>query len=158
MIFISIAWWKNLKSRLGFLFRQKNASHLKWENKSFFQCFYLGCGDAICMHASLFFIKKRLDSVYHAALRFISRTHHCLLYPNVGWSSLHQKRKSHMLLFIIKSLRGMIPQYISSLLSLHRLKYSTFNSIFIWNSIIGGGCFLWTWDISFFLLCSLVVE
>ncbi len=63
------------------------------------------------MHASTYLL-KRLDGVYHAALRFItnacSRTHHCLLFNYVGWFSLCQKRKSHMLLYIVKTLLDML--------------------------------------------------
>ncbi len=74
----------------------------------------LDYGDVIHMHASTYLL-NRLDGVYHAALSFItnacSRTHHCLLYNYVGWSSLCQIRKSHMLLYIVKTLLGMLPNY-----------------------------------------------
>ncbi len=83
------------------------------------------------MHASTYLL-NRLDGVYHAALRFItnacSRTHHCLLYNYVGWSSLCQIRKSHMLLYIVKTLLGMLPNYITSLLCLCGKNYSTRSS------------------------------
>ncbi len=83
------------------------------------------------MHASTYLL-KRLDGVYHATLRFItnacSRTHHCLLCNYVGWSSLCQRRKSHMSLYIVKTLLGMLPNYITSLLCLCGKNYSTRSS------------------------------
>ncbi len=87
--------------------------------------------NVIYMHASTYLL-KRLDGVYHATLRFItnacSRTHHCLLYNYVGWSSLCQRRKSHMSLYIVKTLLGMLPNYITSLLCLCGKNYSTRSS------------------------------
>ncbi len=80
------------------------------------------------MHASSSILKK-LDYVYHAALRFVtcasSHTHHCTLYELVGWSSLSQRRKIHMLLFTAKALLGKLPSYICSLLSYYTCHYST---------------------------------
>ncbi len=73
------------------------------------------------MHASTYLL-KRLDGVYHAALRFITNacscTHHCLLYNYVGWSSLCQIRKSHTLQFIVNTMLGMLQNYITSILCL----------------------------------------
>ncbi len=74
------------------------------------------------MHAATSLLRK-LDSVFHAALRFItgaeSRMHHCILYESLDWLSLHQRRKLHMYLFITKALLGKLPFYICNLLTLH---------------------------------------
>lgn len=88
----------------------------------------LDYGDVLYMHATSSLLKK-LDSAYHAAIRFVtnaaSRTHHCTLYEYLGWSSLYQRRKSHMLIFIIKALLGKLPSYISRLLSYYTSTYNT---------------------------------
>lgn len=61
------------------------------------------------MHAATTLLRK-IDCVYHAALRFFSgaesRTHHCILYASLSRLSLHQRRKLHMYLFIAKALLG----------------------------------------------------
>ncbi len=76
-------------------------------------------GDHLYMHALL----RKFDYVYHAALRFItgaeSRTHHCIRFESLDRLSLHQRRKLHMYLFIIKALLGKFPSYTSNLLMLH---------------------------------------
>jgi len=124
---------KRLKPRLGFLFRQKIFFSFGARKRIIRSTFLpiLDYGDVIYMHASTYLL-KRLDGVYHAALRFItnacSRTHHCLLYNYVGWSSLCQRRKSHMLLYIVKTLLGMLPNCITSLLCLCGKNYSTRSS------------------------------
>ncbi len=91
----------------------------------------LDYGDVVYMHANLSLLKK-LDSIFHAAIRFVtntsSRSHHCILYKMVGWSSLYQRRKMHMLLFIAKALLGKLPTYICNLLSYYTCNYSTRNS------------------------------
>ncbi len=95
---------KRLKPRLGFLFRQKKSVSFRARKRIIQSTFLpiLDYSDVIYMHASTYLL-KRLDGVYHAALRFItnacSRTHHCLMYNYVGWSSLFQNRKSYMLLY-----------------------------------------------------------
>ncbi len=91
---------KRLKPRLGFF----SAKHFSFgARKRIIQSTFLPIldyGDVIYMHASTYLL-KRLDGVYHAALRFItnacsSRTHHCLLYIYAGWSSLCQRTKSYV--------------------------------------------------------------
>ncbi len=120
---------KRLIPRLGFLLRKKIIifGARKRIIKSTFLPI-LNYGNVIYMHASTYLL-KRLDGVYHAALRFITNvcscTHHCLLYNYVGWSSLCQRRKSHILLYIVKTLLGMLPNYITSLLCLCGKNYST---------------------------------
>ena len=83
----------------------------------------LDYGDMLYMHAPSTMLKK-LDSAYHAAIRFVtgagSRTHHCTLYQSLGWTSLYKRRESHMLIFTLKSLLGKLPSYISRLLHLPR--------------------------------------
>ncbi len=124
---------KRLKPRLGFLFWQKKCFSFGARKRIIQSTFLpiLDYGDVIYMHASTYLL-NRLDGVYDAALRFItnacSRTHHCLLYNYVGWSSLCQRRKSHMLLYIVKTLLGMLPNYITSLLCLCGKNYSTRSS------------------------------
>ena len=80
------------------------------------------------MHASAATLKP-LDSVYHSALRFITGdsydTHHCDLYSNVGWPSLSVRRERHWVLFIYKALIGLLPPYISSMLSFNEGSYQT---------------------------------
>ncbi len=55
-------------------------------------------GDHLYKHAATSLLRK-LDSVYHAALHFItgaeSRMHHCILYESLDWFCLHQRRKLH---------------------------------------------------------------
>ncbi len=91
----------------------------------------LDYGDMVYMHANLSLLKK-LDSIYHAAIRFVtnisSHSHHCILYKMVGWSSLYQRRKMHILLFTAKALLGKLPTYICNLLSYYTCNYSTRNS------------------------------
>jgi len=125
---------KRLKPRLGFLFREKKKSFSFTARKRIIQSTILpilNCGDVVHMHASTYLL-KRLDGVYHSALRFItnscSRTHHCLLHNYLGWSSLYQRRKSHMLVFVVKTLLGMLPNYITSLLCISRKNYNTWSS------------------------------
>ncbi len=155
---------KRLKPRLGFF----SAKHFSFgARKRIIQSTFLPIldyGDVIYMHASTYLL-KRLDGVYHAALRFItnacsSRTHHCLLYIYAGWSSLCQRTKSYvqgsrflyssnnMLLYIGKTLLGMLPNYITSLLCLCGKNYSTRSS---------SGIKLVPQSISL-LLCSMAVE
>ena len=67
----------------------------------------LDYGDVLYRDAPVTTLKS-LDSVYHAALRFITgdpyNTHHCILYEKVGWSSLSVRRETHWLLFIYKEI------------------------------------------------------
>lgn len=67
----------------------------------------LDYGDIIYMHASTATLKP-LDAIYHCAIRFITgdnyKTHHCILYQHVGWTSLAVRLEKHALLFIYKAL------------------------------------------------------
>ena len=77
-------------------------------------------GDILYMHASDSILKP-LDAIYHSALRFITgarfRTHHCALYTSVEWSSLALRRTQHLTLFTYKALLGMLPLYLTNLLT-----------------------------------------
>ena len=44
--------------------------------------------------------------------------HHCNLYNLVDWTSLHTRRLHHWFLLIYKSILGITPLYLSSLLHL----------------------------------------
>lgn len=121
---------KKLRPKLGFFFRLKKCFPFE-ARKKLVQSLLLSVldyGDVIYMHAASSLLKK-LDSVYHAAIRFVtsagSRTHHCTLYESLGWPSLYQRRKAHMLTFTFKTLVGKLPSYISRLLSFYMNTYST---------------------------------
>ncbi len=120
---------KKLRPKLVFLYRLKKCFPFEARKRIIQSCFLtlLDYGDVIYMHASSSILKK-LDYVYNAALQFVtcasSRTHHCTLYELVGWSSLSQRRKIH-LLFTAKALLGKLPSYICSLLSYYTCYYST---------------------------------
>lgn len=91
----------------------------------------LDYGDLIYMHSTSFLLKK-LDVLYHSALRFITdataSTHHCTLYETVKWPSLSLRRKFHLLIFIAKALMGKLPIYISNLLTYQNSVYRTRSS------------------------------
>ena len=76
-------------------------------------------GDILYMHANSSSLKM-LDSVYHAALRFVSnsgfRTHHCKLYVKVGLSSLYTRRMEHWYMFLYKAILHDLPPYLCSLM------------------------------------------
>ncbi len=65
----------------------------------------LDYSDILYMHANQSSLKM-LDSVYHASLRFVTkssfRTHHCSLYESVGWLSLHNRRLEHWYIFFLR--------------------------------------------------------
>lgn len=69
-------------------------------------------------HSSL----KMLDSIYHAALRFVTnssfRTYHCSLYKGVRWLSLQNRRLEHWHIFLFKAILHKLPTYLCSLLTL----------------------------------------
>ena len=81
----------------------------------------LDYGDILYMHANSSSLKN-LDSVYHAALRFITdsafRTPRIILYERVGWPSLESRRLEHWYSFLYKAILGDMPLYLSSLLTL----------------------------------------
>jgi len=80
------------------------------------------------MHAASSLLRK-LDSVYHAEVRFVCgaefRTHHCILYESLSWSSLHHRRNLHMYIFIAKALLGKLPSYITKVLAFYNNGYGT---------------------------------
>ena len=63
------------------------------------------------------------------ALRFITddgyNTHHCDQYSKVEWPSLSNRRDRHWILFIFKTLSGLSPSYINSLVSFNASLYHT---------------------------------
>jgi hypothetical protein len=73
-----------LKMKIGFYYRHKACFSLE-VRKELVRCTF---SDVIYMQASATTLSV-LDSVYHAALRFINSenrlTHHCDLYRAVGW-------------------------------------------------------------------------
>ena len=121
---------KKLRPKLSFYFRLKKcfpiAARLRLVQSTFLPI--LDYGDILYMHASTSLLKK-LDVVYHAALRFITnanmRTHHCTLYEMVSWTSLPLRRKIHSLIFIVKALVGKLPSYINCLLSRQTSSFGT---------------------------------
>lgn len=124
---------KKLRPKLGFFFRLKKCFPYSARKRLVQSTFLsvLDYGDLIYMHSTSSLLKK-LDVLYHSALRFITgasaRTHHCTLYETVQWSSLFLRRKSHALIFIAKALMGKLPLYISNLLSYHNSVYRTRSS------------------------------
>ena len=44
-------------------------------------------------------------------------THHYTLYNKVGWPALSEKRDGHWKIFIYKTIIGLLPLYLSSLIS-----------------------------------------
>ncbi len=119
-----------LGQKVGFLYRNKSCFPM-FCRKRIVEATLLSIldyGDVIYRHAAASTLKN-LDSVYHAALRFITGasydTHHCLLYASTGLTSLAMRREAHWLLFIFKSLLCKSPDYISSLLSQRVLRYPT---------------------------------
>ena len=81
----------------------------------------LDFGDVIYKIASNTLLSK-LDAVYHSAIRFVTKSpytpHHCDLYALVGWTSLHNRRQTHWLQVIYKSMLGKAPPYLSSLVTI----------------------------------------
>ena len=112
---------KKLWVKLGFFYRNKGCFSFG-ARKRLIQATFLSIldyGDFLYMHANLSL--KMLDSVYHAALRFVTgldfRTHHCSLYESVGWSSLQNRRLEHWYIFLYKAILGDLPSYLCSLLT-----------------------------------------
>uniref|UniRef100_A0A8C6KGR8 Reverse transcriptase domain-containing protein n=1 Tax=Nothobranchius furzeri TaxID=105023 RepID=A0A8C6KGR8_NOTFU len=96
---------KKLKLKLGLYFRNKLCFSFYGKKQLVTTTFLsvLDFGDLIYMNASLTVLQK-LDSVYHASLRFITNcraiTHHCELYSRVKWPSLAIRRQNHWYVFI----------------------------------------------------------
>uniref|UniRef100_A0A8C6V4C6 Reverse transcriptase domain-containing protein n=1 Tax=Neogobius melanostomus TaxID=47308 RepID=A0A8C6V4C6_9GOBI len=121
---------RSLKSKLSFYYRNKSCIPLNYR-KEIVQATFLSVldyGDTVYMHTSLSVLKP-LDAVYHSAIRFITgdkyRTHHCLLYDKVGWSSLTNRREQHCILFIYKGLVGRLPDYLACELNYSSSSYNT---------------------------------
>ena len=69
-------------------------------------------GDLLFMNAPDQFLKK-LDTVYHCALRFITGcNYHCSLYAITHCPFLYVCRLTHWLTFIYKSILGLLPTYL----------------------------------------------
>lgn len=119
-----------VKTRLSFLFRNKSSfTHATKQTLVKTTLLpILDYGDVIYKMAPSTTLKK-LDTLYHSAIRFITgapfHTHHCDLYKLVGWPSLHTRRLHHWFLFIYKTVLGMTPAYLSSLLNQTHNAYST---------------------------------
>ena len=110
---------KKLKFTVGFLYRLKSCFSLPSRKRLVVNLFLsqLDYGDTVYRFACPTVLAK-LDPLYHAALRFITnsafRTHHCVLYSLVGWSSLSTRRFLHWYVLIYKALLGTLPLYINS--------------------------------------------
>ena len=109
---------KRLKIKLGFLYRNRTNRRQIEDKLCKLLMSVIDYGDIIYMHATASTLKS-LDATYHYALRFIMgasyRTHHCVLYQNVGWTSESVRREQHALVFVYKALLNKPPSYLSSL-------------------------------------------
>ena len=112
---------KKLRIKLGFLYRNRCCFTFPARKRIIESVFIsvLDYGDVIYGNASHSTLKT-LDAVYHSALRFITGdrygTHHCTLYNKVGWPALSEKRDGHWKTFIYKTIIGLMPLYLSSLI------------------------------------------
>ena len=129
-----------VKARLSFLYRNK-ASFTRAAKHTLVKMTILPIfdyGDTIYRSASHSTLRK-LDSLHHSAIRFATgapfTTHHCDLYNLVDWTSLHTRRLHHWFLLIYKSILGITPHYLSSLLHISQparnLRSSTFLNLSI---------------------------
>uniref|UniRef100_A0A674BCQ0 Reverse transcriptase domain-containing protein n=1 Tax=Salmo trutta TaxID=8032 RepID=A0A674BCQ0_SALTR len=125
-----------VKSRIGFLFHNK-ASFTHAAKHTLVKLTILPIldfGDVIYKLASNTLLNK-LDAVYHSAIRFVTKapytTHHCDLYALVGWPSLHNRRQTHWLQVIYKTLLGKVPPYLRSLVTIAAPTCSTRSSRYI---------------------------
>ncbi|CDQ76585.1 unnamed protein product [Oncorhynchus mykiss] len=121
-------------SRIGFLYRNK-ASFTHAAKHILVKLTVLPIldfGDVIYKIASNTLLNK-LDAVYHSAICFVTKapctTHHCDLYPLVGWPSLHIRRQTHWLQVIYKSMLGKAPPYLNSLVTITAPTRSTYISL-----------------------------
>ena len=95
-----------LKLKLGFFFRNKSCFSFQVRKHLITATFLplLDYGDLLFMNAPDQYLKK-LDTVYHCALRFITgcsyQVHHCFLYAAANCPSLPVRRLSHWLTFYI---------------------------------------------------------
>uniref|UniRef100_A0A669C6E9 ribonuclease H n=1 Tax=Oreochromis niloticus TaxID=8128 RepID=A0A669C6E9_ORENI len=106
-----------LKLKLGYFFRNQSCFSLQVRKHLIHATFLplLDYGDLLFMNAPAHYL-KRLDTVYRCALRFITgygnRVQHCSFYAAAKCPSLHIRRLSHWLIFIYKSLLGLVPSYL----------------------------------------------
>ena len=122
-----------IESRIGFLFRNK-ASFTHPAKHTLVKLTILPIldfGDVIYKIASNT-LPSKLDAIYHSAIRFVTKapytTHHCDLYALIGWTPLHIRRQTHWLQVIYKSLIGIAPPYLSSLVTITTPTRSTRSS------------------------------
>lgn len=91
---------KWLKIKLGFLYRNRTCLSSTNCASYFYVCYRLW---GYYQHATASTLKS-LDATYHCTLWFITgasyRTHHCVLYQNVGWTSLSMRREQHALVLV----------------------------------------------------------
>uniref|UniRef100_A0A3B5BCC6 Reverse transcriptase domain-containing protein n=1 Tax=Stegastes partitus TaxID=144197 RepID=A0A3B5BCC6_9TELE len=122
-----------VKNRIGFLYRNRSsftrsAKHLlvKMTVLPIFDY-----GDMLYRSTSKSLLHK-LDTIYHTAIHFVTdapfTTHHCTLYSLVNWPSLHSRRQTHWYLFIYKTIIGLTPAYLRSLLITRHISRSLRNS------------------------------
>ena len=125
-----------VKARLSFLYRNK-ASFTRAAKHTLVKMTILPIfdyGDSIyriAPHSTL----SKLDPLHHSAIRFATgapfTTHHCDLYNLVDWTSLHTRRLLHWFLLIYKTILGITPFYLSSLLHLSHPARNLRSSAFI---------------------------
>lgn len=113
---------KKLRLKLGFYFRNRACFSFEARKRLVSATFLpiLDYGDILYMHAPVAALRK-LDTVYHGALRFITNfkplTHRCTLYMRVGWPFLTLRRLSHWYLFIYKAILRQLPSYLCSFIT-----------------------------------------
>uniref|UniRef100_A0A3B1KHQ9 Reverse transcriptase domain-containing protein n=1 Tax=Astyanax mexicanus TaxID=7994 RepID=A0A3B1KHQ9_ASTMX len=120
----------NVKSKIGYLYRTRSSlsrnTKLTLVQMTILPMF--DYGDVVYRSACKSLLHK-LDVLYHSAIRFAInapfKTHHCSLYSAVSWPSLHIRRLSHWYMLIYKTLVGLSPQYLSSLLQYSSSSYNT---------------------------------
>jgi exonuclease III len=121
---------KKLRIKLFFLYRNRCCFTFPARKRIIESVFIsvLDYGDVIYGNASLSTLKT-LDAVYHSALRFITGdrygTHHCTLYNKVGWPALSERRDFHWKILIYKTIIGLMPPYLASLISWNRNTVNT---------------------------------
>ena len=129
-----------VKARLSFLYRNK-ASFTRAAKHTLVKMTILPIfdyGDSIYRMASHSTLRK-LDPLHHSAIRFATgapfTTHHCDLYNLVDWTSLSTRRLHHWFPLIYKTILGITPHYLSSLLHIshpaRNLRSSTFINLTI---------------------------
>ncbi len=109
---------KETEGEIGFLLSKQMLARKKLDQAMFMSV--NDYSDILYMHAASS-VLKMLDSLYHAALRFVSAlgfcTHYCVLYEKVGCSSLYNRRTEHWYIFPYKAVLNKLPSYLCSLLA-----------------------------------------